>query len=143
MVGLVLVILTGWKPFDPLLAIAVALNILWSGGHLVWRSAVGLLDYSDPDAGRRIRDKLDSICTELALQYHGVRFRSTGNKQMVEVHLLFPETTSVGEAHRLATTLEERLPVEMGFPTEVMTHLESLEDHGHVHHSQHYIGKPQ
>ena len=46
--GLALVLLTGWKPFDPLCAIAVAINILWSGGHLVWRSATGLMDYADP-----------------------------------------------------------------------------------------------
>ena len=55
--GLGLVMLTGWKPFDPLLAIAVAINILWAGGHLVWRSAVGLLDHSDPEVGREIRGK--------------------------------------------------------------------------------------
>src|SRR6202140_5550217 len=47
--GLGLVMLTGWKPLDPLVAIAVAINILWSGGRMAWRSAVGLLDYSDPD----------------------------------------------------------------------------------------------
>jgi cation diffusion facilitator family transporter len=141
--GLGLVLLTGWKPFDPIMAIAVALNILWSGGHLMWRSAVGLLDYSDPAAGRKIRDKLDSICSDLGLQYHGVRFRSTGHKQMVEVHLLFPEAMSVGEAHRLATALEERLPVELEAPTEVVTHLESLEDHAAVHGRDHYMGKPQ
>ncbi len=55
MAGLGLVLLTGWKPFDPLVAIAVAVNILWSGARLVWRSAMGLLDYSDLDAGRKIK----------------------------------------------------------------------------------------
>jgi len=124
-------------------AIAVAANILWSGGFLVWRSAVGLLDYSDPKAGRRIRDKLDTICSELAIQYHGVRFRTTGYRQIIEVHLLFPRLTSVSDAHRLATILEERLPTELGMPAEVMTHLESLEDHADVHREQHYIGKPE
>jgi cation diffusion facilitator family transporter len=141
--GLGLVLLTGWKPFDPLVAIAVAANILWSGGLLVWRSAVGLLDYSDPKAGRKIRDKLDTICSELAIQYHGVRFRATGYRQIIEVHLLFPRLTSVSDAHRLATILEERLPAELGTPAEVITHLESLEDHADVHREQHYIGKPE
>lgn len=141
--GLVLVLLTHWKPFDPLVAIVVAVNILWSGGHLVWRSAVGLLDYSDPKAGRRIRDKLDAICSELTIQYHGVRFRTTGYRQIIEVHLLFPRLTSVSEAHRLATILEERLPAELGVPAEVMTHLESLEDHADVHSEEHYTGKPE
>jgi cation diffusion facilitator family transporter len=141
--GLGLVLLTHWKPFDPLVAIAVAANILWSGGRLVWRSAVGLLDYSDPKAGRKIRDKLDAICSELTIQYHGVRFRTTGYRQIIEVHLLFPRLTSVSEAHRLATILEERLPAELGIPAEVMTHLESLEDHADVHRQQHYTGKPE
>jgi cation diffusion facilitator family transporter len=140
--GLGLVMLTRWKPFDPLVAIAVAGNILWSGGHLVWRSAVGLLDYSDPKAGRKIRDKLDAICSELSIQYHGVRFRTTGYRQIIEVHLLFPDQTSLSEAHRLATILEERLPAELGVPAEVTTHLESLEDHADVHREPHYTGKP-
>jgi cation diffusion facilitator family transporter len=141
--GLGLVLLTHWKPFDPLVAIAVAVNILWSGGLLVWRSAVGLLDYSDPKAGRKIRDKLDTICSELGIQYHGVRFRATGCRQIVEVHLLFPRLTPVADAHRLATILEERLPAELGTPAEVVTHLESLEDHADVHCKQHYVGKPE
>jgi len=141
--GLGLVLLTHWKPFDPLVAIAVAANILWSGGRLVWRSAVGLMDYSDPKAGRKIRDKLDEICSELTLQYHGVRFRTTGYRQIIEIHLLFPRLTSVSEAHRLATILEERLPTELGMPAEVITHLECLEDHADVHREQHYTGKPE
>lgn len=141
--GLGLVLLTQWKPFDPLLAIAVAANILWSGGRLVWRSAVGLLDYSDPKVGREIRYKLDTICSELSIEYHGVRFRTTGHRQIIEVHLLFPHLTSITEAHRLATILEERLPAELRVPAEVVTHLESLEDHARVHREQHYTGKPE
>jgi cation diffusion facilitator family transporter len=141
--GLGLVMFTHWKPFDPLVAMVIAANILWSGGRLVWRSAVGLLDYSDPKAGRKIRERLDAICSELDVQYHGVRFRTTGYRQIIEVHLLFPRHTSVSEAHGLATILEERLPDELGMPAEVITHLESLEDHADVHHHQHYTGRPE
>ena len=141
--GLVLVLVTHWKPFDPLVAIVVAANILWSGGRLVWRSAVGLLDYSDPDEGKKIRKKLDSMCEGLGITYHGVRFRTTGYRQMIEVHLLFPHLMPVGEAHRLATILEEQLPRELAIPCEVITHLESLEDHEKVHSEEHYTGKPE
>jgi divalent metal cation (Fe/Co/Zn/Cd) transporter len=59
------------------------------------------------------------------------------------VHLLFPHATPVGEAHRLATLLEERLPLELAKPAEVITHLESLEDHEDVHSAAHYTGKPE
>jgi cation diffusion facilitator family transporter len=140
--GLGLVMLTHWKPFDPIIAIVVAVYILWSGGRLVWRSAVGLLDYSDPDAGREIREKLDALCSELKIQYHGVRYRSTGYRQMIEVHLLFPHLMPVGEAHRLATILEERLLAELPMPADVITHLESRDDHAGVHRVEHYTSKP-
>lgn len=140
--GLGLVMLTHWKPIDPLVAIAVAINIFWSGGHLVWRSAVGLLDHADPATGRQIREQLDHLCNELGMHYHGVRFRDTGHRHIIEVHLLFPRDTSVGEAHRLATMVEERLPIELGVPAEVITHLEALEDHADVHTRKHYTGTP-
>jgi cation diffusion facilitator family transporter len=140
--GLALVLLTGWKPFDPLFAIAVAVNILWSGGHLVWRSARGLMDYSDPHTGRMLREKLDNICHRLGVEYHGVRFRTTGYTLMVEVHLLFPYGTSVGEAHSIATQVEESLPKVLGVPAQVLTHLEAAEDHHLVHRDEHYTGRP-
>ena len=131
--GLALVMLTHWKPFDPLIAIAVAVNILWSGSRLVWRSAAGLLDYSDPNTGNQIRALLDAICSGLAIEYHGMRFRTTGYRLIIELHLLFPSRTPVGEAHRLATIVEDRLSNELRTPAEVITHLESLEDHAAIH----------
>jgi len=140
--GLCLVLWTGWKGFDPLCAMAVALNILWSGGRLIWRSATGLLDNADPRTGSLLREKLDAVCDELGLQYHGVRFRSTGQRLMVEVHLLFAASQTVGEAHRLATLLEERLGETLGQPAEVVTHLEAQDDHEVVHRAAHYTGKP-
>jgi len=138
--GLSLVLLTGWRVLDPLFAVAVALNILWSGGKLVWRSVTGLMDYSDPAIGRQIKQRLDELCDELGLQYHGVRFRNAGYRHMIEVHLLFPFDTGLGEAHRVATLIEERLPERLDIPAEVVTHLEALEDHGEVHRQAHYIG---
>jgi cation diffusion facilitator family transporter len=140
--GLGLVMMTAWKPFDPLVAYCVAANILWSGGRLMWKAMEGLLDYSDPKVGHKIRGRLDAICEELGLEYHGVRFRTTGYRQIVEVHLLFPDRMGLGEAHRLATLVEERLAVDLEMPAEVTTHLESLEDHSEVHHTQHYTGRP-
>jgi len=140
--GLILVMVTGWKPFDPIIAIAVAVNILWSGGRLLRQSIQGLLDYSDPKVGHLIRARLDAACEDLGLQYHGVRFRTTGYRQIIEVHLLFPYSIPLGEAHRLATIVEERLAQDLETPAEITTHLESLEDHSEVHHVKHYQGLP-
>jgi len=131
--GLGLVLWTGWRPFDPLIAIAVALNILWSGGRLMWRSVSGLMDYSSPATARLLGEKLDAITASLGISYHGLRFRDTGSRLLVELHVLFPYDLPVGEAHRLATALEERLPEALGRPVDVVTHLEALEDHSAVH----------
>lgn len=137
-VGLGLVMLTGWKPFDPLCAIAVALNILWSGGSLLRRSIGGLMDYSDPAMHRRIEHELTALCTELGVTYHAVRSRSTGARLFVHVHLLFPYETWLGQAHRVATEIEEQLPGRLEVPAEVVTHLEAVEDHGVVHRGEHF-----
>jgi cation diffusion facilitator family transporter len=141
-IGLFLVLWTGWKALDPVCAIAVALNILWSGGNLMWRSFQGLMDTADPATGELLRAKLDAICGELRVAYHGVRFRSSGARLLIEVHLLFPENATVGEAHRIATEVEERLPEALGMAAEVVTHLEALEDHHAIHSKRHYTGKP-
>ncbi len=142
-VGLALVLITGWKPFDPICAIVVALNILYSGGKLVWQSATGLMDYSDPEVSHRIRTRMDALSGKLGIQYHGLRIRSTGYRWRVEVHLLFPFATNLGEAHRQATRIEQQLGDGLQAPVEVVTHLEALEDHGAVHGGQHYTGRPE
>jgi cation diffusion facilitator family transporter len=141
--GLCLVLLTGWKPFDPICAILSALNILWSGGNLLRRSVSGLLDYADPTVGRALRQRLDEVFSRLGVQYHGVRFRDTGNRVLVNVHLLFPYRTPLGEAHKAATRIEAEIREAIGVPVEIETHLESIEDHGSPEHPGHYAGRPK
>lgn len=138
--GLLLVLATGWKPLDPICALVVALNILWSGGRLVWKAVNGLMDYADPEMARKLTEQLDELCSELGIRYHGLRFRNTGYRTIVDVHLLFPFDRSLGEAHRLATRVEEELARRLDSPIEVATHLESIEDHAEVHSDDHYTG---
>jgi divalent metal cation (Fe/Co/Zn/Cd) transporter len=109
------------------------LNILWSGGNLVWRAAQGLLDYADPVTDGRIRRELDAICNDLGIGYHEMRSRSTGTRVLIEVHLLFAYSTPVGHAHEIATELEQRLAAALDSPASVVTHLEAVEGHDEVH----------
>jgi cation diffusion facilitator family transporter len=136
-VGLVLVQITGWKDFDPLFAILVALNILWSGGKLVKRSVAGLMDYADPAVEAELQAQFQQITSRLGIVYHGVRFRDTGGHVHAEAHLLFPFDMPVGEAHRLATLLEEELSGALQRPVQILTHLEAIEDHREVHRDRH------
>jgi cation diffusion facilitator family transporter len=136
--GLVMAMLTGWLPLDPIVAILVALNILWSGGHLIRRSIGGLMDEVDPVVEARLKQLLDRLTGQFGLRYHGLRHRSTGNTIWVEVHLLFPKGIPLESAHALATQIEEEISREMPNRTEVITHLETSEDHAEVHHRPHY-----
>ncbi|MGE3840101.1 MAG: cation diffusion facilitator family transporter [Vicinamibacterales bacterium] len=133
--GLLLVISTGWAPFDPILAILVALNILYSGAGLLRQSITGLMDYSDPALEARLQRALAELTAELGIQHHALRFRHTGQRVLAEVHLLFPFETPVGRAHAMATLVEESLPKRVPFELEVVTHLEAVEDHERVHHT--------
>jgi divalent metal cation (Fe/Co/Zn/Cd) transporter len=90
-----------------------------------------------------IREKPDTLPHEPGVDYRPVPCRTTVCRRIIQVHLLFPHATAVGEAHGLATALEEeRLPAEWGKPAEVVTHLESLEDHEHVHSVERCTGRP-
>jgi cation diffusion facilitator family transporter len=131
--GVALVIATGWKPFDPIVAMLVALQILWQGGQMVWRSAQGLLDYADPEVEARLRAALDDLTKEHGIGYHGLRLRATGGRFLAEAHLIFPYAASLGSAHHTATLIEQALETGLGQPLEMITHLEAAEDHDERH----------
>jgi len=136
-VGLCLVMITGWLPFDPIVAIAVALNIIWSGARLMYRSVGGLMDYAEPDRTSRVQAAIEPLGRDLGFAHHGLRVRHTGYRTLVEVHLLFPFAVTLGDAHRRATVLERHLAQALDEEVEVVTHLESLEDHSAVHREAH------
>jgi cation diffusion facilitator family transporter len=135
--GLCLVMITDWLPFDPIVAIAVALNIIWSGAHLMYRSVGGLMDYADPGFTARVQAAIEPLCRDLGFVHHGLRVRHTGYRTLVELHLLFPFAVTLGDAHRRATVLERHLAKTLDEEVEVVTHLESLEDHAAVHGAPH------
>jgi divalent metal cation (Fe/Co/Zn/Cd) transporter len=130
--------LTGWLVLDPIVAILVALNILWAGGQLIRRSIGGLMDEVDPIVEARLKELLDASTSQFGLHYHGLRHRSTGNTTWVEVHLLFAKGIPLETAHALATRIEEEIASKLSRHTEVITHLETAEDHAKVHHHPHY-----
>jgi cation diffusion facilitator family transporter len=137
-VGLGLTILTGWLRFDPIVAILVALDILWMGSKLIRQSIGGLMDEVDPATQAHIRQLLVEMTSQAGVEFHGLRHRNAGNTNWVEFHLLFPKNTSLESAHSLATKIEERIQQDSRMRTEVISHLEPLEDHREVHRRGHF-----
>jgi len=121
-----------------MVAILVALYILWLGSKLIRQSIGGLMDEVDPTTQAQIRRLLIEMTSEAGVEFHGLRHRNAGNTNWVEFHLLFPKDTSLESAHSLATKIEERIQQDSTMRTEVISHLETLEDHHEVHSRGHF-----
>ena len=118
---------TGWLRLDPLIAIAVAVHILWTGASLMRRSFHGLMDQAIPSADRaQIAAILDALKAR-GCDYHELRTRSAGARSFVDVHVLVPGTMSVQEGHNLVEGLEKEVQLRLPH-VEMLTHLEPIED---------------
>ncbi|MCB1233754.1 MAG: cation transporter [Verrucomicrobiae bacterium] len=131
--GLALTWATGWAGFDPLCAILVALNILWSGIRLMWRSAGGLMDRADPAIQEALTTRLDRATAARGITWHQMRHRHLGDGLWVDLHLVFDDRVTVRDAHEVATEIEREIRDELGPNTFVTTHLEPREDHERIH----------
>jgi len=131
--GLLLTWITGWLPFDPIVAILAALNILWTGGKLIRQAIGGLMDETDNKLGNTIRTLLDTEVQKLGLEYHHLRFRESGDSIWIEFHLLFPSGVLLEDAHNTATDLETSIKSAIQADVQVLTHLEPMDtkDKGH------------
>ncbi len=131
--GLVLVLVTGWLLWDPIVAIIVAINILVTGAKLVRKAVGGLMDEADPDLNLRIRSVLDRETAARKLRYHELHVRRSGNSVWIEYHLLFQSGVALDEAHKTATEIETTLAGSLDVFSHINSHLEPAETHD-VHH---------
>jgi cation diffusion facilitator family transporter len=125
--GLVLVWLTNWQILDPLIALAVAANIVWTAFDLVLRSFNGLMDHSLPEAEQaRVRSAIQAQL-EQGMAYHALRTRQAGAHRFVDFHLLVPGSWSVRHAHEIGVRIEKA--VAEALPgSEVVVHIEPIEE---------------
>jgi|SRR5690625_85234 len=139
MVGVGLVIITDIVWLDPLVAIAVALNILLTAYQLIRQSFEGLMEKSDDGDTRAILSVLDAAVDRGAVAgYHQVRHRETGSQRWIEYHLLFEGDVKLATAHAASHDVEEEL--DRVFPEDeviVTAHLEpaahdKAHPHGHI-----------
>ena len=126
--GVALVFLTGWLWLDPLVALAVAVHIVWIGLRLMRRSWKGLLDaaISREDTGEVTR-----LFTEYSKRYgvsfHALRTRQAGARRFISFHLLVPDAWTVARAHQLSEEIEARMR-SMVPNAAVFVHIEPISD---------------
>lgn len=108
-IGLVLVMLTGYVILDPLIAIAVALNILATGYKLIRESVGGLMNETDKQMLEEISGILTAVRKQYWIDIHHLRFWKSGDKLFVDFHLILPYYFSIKESHIEEEFIEENL----------------------------------
>lgn len=125
-VAVAAVALTGWERLDPIIALVVAANIVWTGVRIVRASALGLLDRAWP------LEELTALKKVLAgypepVQIHAVRTRQSGRRRFVSMHVVVPGEWTVARGHTMVEELEHAIEAAVDGAI-VDTHLEPLED---------------
>ena len=125
--GVAGVAISGWLRLDPLIAIAVSINILWTAFRLIQRSISGLMDTAlPPDEQRALQSILDEYRRQ-GIQFHEVRTRRAAALRFVELHVLVPGAWTVHDGHHLVERVEADIQRVLSEVT-VSTHLEPIED---------------
>ena len=107
--GLGLVVGTGWLWLDAVVAIGVALNILREGVRLVWRSSQGLMDEAlEPDVLAQIHATLHEF-DHPTIRFDHVSSRRSGQRRFVDLHMHMPASWSLGRAAALRASVEQAL----------------------------------
>jgi cation diffusion facilitator family transporter len=126
-VGVSAVAATRWLQLDPIVALLVAANIVWTGTRIVRRSILGLMDTALPASElAAVKAALDSHLND-GIEYHALRTRQSGARRFVSLHVLVPGAWTVHRGHALLEDIEARIRAAVPNVT-VFTHLESLDD---------------
>jgi cation diffusion facilitator family transporter len=126
--GISAVAFSNYYVLDPLIALLVAANIIWTGIRLVRRSALGLMDtVVAAPSQKAICEVLDQYAKREGIEYHALRTRQSGTRQFASVHILVPGEWTVHQGHQLLEEIEADIRRAVA-GTIVFTHLESLDD---------------
>jgi len=119
---------TGWGILDPIIAILVALNIVWTGFKLVRRSVSGLMDEAWPEVDQqKIKSVMDKY-REKGVDFHALRTRQAAARRFMSVHVLVSGDMTVHDAHHIVEDFENDIRKTLGGVVTVFTHLEPAED---------------
>lgn len=129
--GLILAEALGMPLLDPLIAAAVAVNILWTGWRLTQTSMSGLMDEAVGAAELdRIRQAIKETASGLsAIEVHDLRTRHSGPVTFIEFHLVVPGDMTVAESHRICDMLEVAIEEQIQ-GSDVIIHVEPEEEAG-------------
>ncbi|MBF8299047.1 MAG: cation transporter [Dehalococcoidia bacterium] len=131
LVGLVIMWASPWKFLDPVVALMVAAFVIWTAGRLFARGIRDLVDASIPDVEVAVVQEVLNAHKDAFIEFHNLRTRRSGSNRQIDLHLVMPRTTTVGQAHSLTDRLEGE--IESRLPRSITTiHVEACEVPMHI-----------
>jgi cation diffusion facilitator family transporter len=121
------VALTGWQLLDPIIALAVAANIVRTGVRLMQRSIAGLMDAALPPDEQQLVLKVLEKYKEQGIQFHALRTRQAAGRRFISIHVLVPGKWTTHRGHHLVEDIETDIQQVLSGVT-VFTHLEPVDD---------------
>lgn len=125
--GLAVAAVSGWSILDPLVALAVAANIVWTAIDLLRRSVNGLMDAALPEAEQQQIATIMAQYRQKQVDFHALRTRQAASRRFISVHLLVPGNWTVHDAHHIAEDFESDIRSALGDAI-IHTHLEPIDD---------------
>lgn len=123
-VGLIAVQLTGWRVLDPIVAVLMAVWILWSGGRILSSSFDRLMDRVRPETLQHAIDALRSERRPPMILPHRLRIRESGLRLEVDFHLIAPRYFTIEELARFETELYRDLSQRVDRPLDLLVHFD-------------------
>lgn len=125
--GIGAVALSGWNWLDPVVALLVAVNIVWTGVQLMRRSADGLMDIALQPEQQEVVDQVLESFRQQGIGFHALLSRQAGARVFLSMHVLVPGLWTVQQGHDKAEEIEAAIRAVLPH-AHVLTHLEPIED---------------
>ncbi len=127
--ALALVAITGNTVFDPIMALALAIYLLWIAGNVFMEAMSEIMDTSLPEGEQRLIEDCVQQC-EAVRSHHGLRTRKAGRQRYIDIHIGVEAQQTVERAHTICDDLGSA--IQAALPGSVVTiHLEP--DDGQPH----------
>lgn len=126
-IGLILILITDYVYFDPIIAILIAFNILWTGFKLMKESISGLMNQTDKNTLQKIADALEQekFRNGNLIDIHQLRYWKSGDKYFLDFHVAVPADMKIEQAHKINEELQDFLRKKFNTTElEIMIHMD-------------------
>ncbi|MEY3399403.1 MAG: hypothetical protein RL220_1997 [Bacteroidota bacterium] len=127
-IGLVAIHFTGIMWIDAIIALAMALMVIYTGYKVLRSSVAGIMDEADEELMEKVIDLLETRRRATWIDLHNLRIIKYGPTLHLDCHLTVPWYLNVHEAHREVDELDKLVKENFGESVEMFVHTDGCLD---------------